>query len=193
VIQFLSNAERSLMSAPNEVGALQRLARSVVPHLADFCFVFLAKGRDVRCVACAHATPQGQRLLRGLTCAYKITRTDPVSTVAHVLRTGRPKLHPQIRTEAEAPVAAHRVLTLHRRLGARSALVVPIGTAPDVVGAFSFSYAESGRRYTAQDLPRARRLADAVARFLHARSRPIQSASHTPNVARRPLRLRARA
>jgi hypothetical protein len=181
------------MSASNAASALQRLARSVVPHHADFCFVFLAKGSDVRCVACAHATPQGERLLRGLTRAYKITVSDPVSTVAHVLRTGRPKIHSQIRTEAEAPVEAHRVLTLHRRLGACSALVVPIGTAPDVVGAFSFSYAESGRRYTANDLPRARRLADAVARFLYARSRPIQPVSDTPTAARRLLRLRARA
>lgn len=194
--QFLSDAERTLSSANNITAALQRLARAVVPRLADFCFVFLVRRNDVRCVATAHTTAEGQRLLRGLTRVYKITRNDPVSTVAQVLRTGRPKLRTEIRSEAAAPLADLRVFTLHQRLGARSALVVPIGSAPEVLGAISLSYAESGRRYTAHDLKIARRLAALTAACLRKRARVARVAPPSPNVPivqRRPLRLRARA
>ena len=144
--QFLSDAERNIASAQNNTSALQRLARATVPHLADFCLIFRVRGNDVRCVASAHTTPEGQRLLRGLTRVYKITRNDPISTVAHVLRTGRPKLRTAIFNEPAAPVTDLRVFTLHQRLGARSALVVPIGSPPDVLGAISLSYANSGRQ-----------------------------------------------
>jgi sigma-B regulation protein RsbU (phosphoserine phosphatase) len=190
--QFFSDVDRILSPAANVRAALQRLVRVVVPGLADFCFIFLVSDNDVRCVASAHTTLEGQRLLRGLTRVYKITRNDPVSTVAHVLRTGRPKLRTEISSETAAPLADLRVFTLHRRLGARSALVVPIGSAPAVVGAISLSYGESGRHYTAQDVPVARRLAGLTAAFLRDRARVTQAQAQVPLIQRRPLRLRAR-
>ena len=192
--QFLSDAERSLASAQNITSALQHLARAVVPRLADFCFIFRLRGNDVRCVASAHTTPEGQRLLKRLTRVYKITRNDPVSTVAHVLRTGRPKLRTGIRSEATAPLADLRVFTLHQRLGVRSALVVPIGSLPEVLGAISLSYAHSDRQYTASDLAVARRLAALTAEFLRKpkRGRISPAPVNVPIAPRRPLRLRAR-
>jgi GAF domain-containing protein len=190
--RLLANAERILSPAQNMGVALQRLAGAVVPRLADFCFIFLLAGNDVRCVATAHTTAQGQRLLRRLTRVYKIRRDDPVSTVAHVLRTGRPKLRTDIQSEAAAPLADLRVFTLHRRLGARSALVVPIGSAPHILGAISLSYAESGRHYTGQDLRIARRLAALTAAFLRKRTGATQAQPTLAAIQRRPLRHRAR-
>lgn len=190
--QFLSDAEGIFASAPTVPGAMQRLARALIPRLADFCLIFLAVDGHVRCVASAHVTAEGQRLLRSLTRVYKITRNDPVSTVAHVLRTGRPKLRAEIRNEPTAPLADLRVFTLHRRLGTRSALVVPIGDAPNVMGAISLCYAESRRGYTAHDLRAARRLATLAASFLRKRAPLMHAQPHVPVAQRRPLRLRAR-
>jgi GAF domain-containing protein len=190
--QFFSHAERILTSAGSITTTLQRLARAAVPRLADFCLIFLVEDGGVRCVGSAHATDEGDRLLRRLNRVYKITRNDPVSTVAHVLRTGQPKLRSEIRSEAVAPLADLRVFTLHRRLGVRSALVVPIGASPDVLGAISLSQAESGRHYTSQDVPIARRLADLTAGFLRERDRTANARPHAVLLPRRSIRLRAR-
>jgi hypothetical protein len=109
-----------------------------------------------------------------------------------VIRTGRPKLRTEIRSEVAAPVTDLRVFMLHRRLGVRSALVVPIADAAGVLGAISLSYADSGRRYTAQDVPEARRVGTLTAAFLRKRmATPAQP--RVPIIPRRPLRLRARA
>ena len=191
--QFLSDAERILASPEPGSTVLERLARAAVPTIADFCFVFLVDGSEVRCIACAHATPGGERLLRGLNCVYRITRNDPLSTVAHVVRTGRARLIAEIRSEPLGPAASFRVLTLHRRLGARSALVVPIGRAPRVRGAISLSYAESGRHYAARDVPAAQRLGNMAAAFLRRTAMPVQGRPRPPLLARRAVRLRARA
>jgi GAF domain-containing protein len=191
--QFLSGAERTLASGESVTTTLQRIARTVVPHLADFCFIFLASGADIRCAASAHATHDGRRLVRRFSRVYKITRKDPVSTVAHVLNTGRPRLRTEIRCEeAAAPATDPQVFTLHRRLGACSALVVPIGEIPNVLGAISLCYSGSGRHYTAQDLPIARRLAASTAAFLRKRAGMTPAQPHVPVVQRRTLRLRAR-
>jgi GAF domain-containing protein len=189
---FLSDAERRLSSAQHIKTALQRLARVVVPRLADFCFVFLRAGTAVRCAALAHRTPDGQRLMRDLTRVYRITLDDPVSMVAHVLRSGRPALRGEVSCGLVDPFFDERVLTLHRRLGARSVLVVPIGPVSDVLGAISLSYAESGRRYSGQDLTHARRLANVAAALLRE-SRNLSPASPPPLVQRRLLRMRGRA
>lgn len=188
--QFLSEAGRMLASAENATTTLQRVARAAVPDVADFCLIFLARSGELPCVASAHATADGDRLLRRLIRVYRITADDPVSTVAGVVRTGRPKLRSSIAEEAAALGADVRVVTLHRRLGARSALVVPIGSGRDVLGAISLSFAESGRHYTAQHVPGAERLAALVKAFLQKPTRADER--RVPFVPRRPIRLRAR-
>ncbi|MGH9347867.1 MAG: GAF domain-containing protein [Vicinamibacterales bacterium] len=191
--QFLSDSQRLLASADSTPAILQRVARAAVPLLADFCFIFLVRNGDVPCVASAHATPEGERLLRRLNRVYRVTRDDPVSTVAQVVRTARPRLRSEIGHEPKTPGVDLRIFTLHQRLGVRSALVVPIGSSPDVLGAISLSYAESGRRFTRQDIPIVNRLASLVAAFLIERRRLTASPPPPPLTPRRPIRLRARA
>ena len=189
--QFLSEAGRILASNESGTAVLQRVARAAVPDVADFCLIFLSRNGELPCVACAHATPEGDQLLRRLNRIYKITRGDPLSTVAHVVRTGRAKLRSAIVDEAAAPETGLRVFTLHHRLGARSALVVPIGGQPNVLGAVSLSFAGSGRRYTTQHVAAAQRLAGLVASFLRKHP-PAEGAGTVPIGVRRPIRLRAR-
>ena len=160
---------------------LEGIARAAVPTLADFCLVYLLEGEQLRCVASAHATRAGDRLLRALNRVYKITRDDPESTVAQVVRLRRPSLRAEIKPEHQAPQSngskLARVFDLHRQLAARSALVMPIEGRFGVLGAVAFSYAQSGRQYTAADLgnaePIAHRIALAVddARLLQSKRR----------------------
>jgi GAF domain-containing protein len=172
--QFLSAAPRRDMSPRDTSGYLEHVARAAVPVFADFCLVYLLDGEQLRCVASAHATRAGDRLLRALNKVYKITRDDRDSTVAQVVRSGRTRLRGEIRPEhrmTDARVSeVASVFDIHRQLAVRSALVVPIEGRSGILGAVAFSYAQSGRQYKPADVPIAERIAHQIALAVdHAR------------------------
>jgi GAF domain-containing protein len=152
----------------NITAALDRVARSTVPALADFCLIYALDDDQLRCIALAHRSRAGRRALQSLARVYRITRNDPDSTVAQVVRSRRPSLRAAIRPEPAVltPHPRPRVFALHRQLGARSALVVPLETPDRVIGALALSYGESGRRYVTADIARARKIAGHVALLL---------------------------
>lgn len=89
--RFLSDASRIATNGGHTAAALDRVARTTVPAFADLCLVYIAHGEQLRCMAYAHRTRAGHRLLQALTRVYRITRSDPESTVAQVVRLGRPR------------------------------------------------------------------------------------------------------
>ena len=185
--QFLSDAFR-IAALPRDTDVyLERVARAAVPALADFCLVYLLDGEQFRCVASAHVTRAGDRLVRALNKVYKITRDDRESTVAQVVRLGRPSLRAEIRPEyqtRDAYATLARVCDIHRQLGVRSALVVPIEGRAGVLGAVAFSYAQSGRHYSPADLPVAERVAHDIA-FAVDHARLLQSQRRQASIGRR--------
>jgi GAF domain-containing protein len=192
--QFGSDAT-PMVASPGHVTTanLKRLARSAVPSRADFCFIHVADGDDLRCVATAHATRQGQRVVSELGRVYRIRRNDPESTVAQVVRSGRPQVRSEIAVDAARDVSP-RVADVHRQLGPRSAIVVPLLFGNSVVGALTLGYAMSDRRYGTQHLTGARRLAKQIADCLangHATGAMMKSTPRVPSSTRRvPLRAR---
>jgi GAF domain-containing protein len=140
-----------------------RAARAAVPALADFCLVHLARGRTIRCVAGAHSTRQGLRVIRALMHAHRIRPHDGDSTVAQVMRTGRAVLRTEIHAERDEPLKSGGVADLHRRLAPTSALVVPIAHQGAVLGALSLCYSHSGRSYSVRHVAPAERLASRIA------------------------------
>ena len=165
--QFLSDLRGVASSSAETSVYLERVARAAVPTTADFCLVYLLEGEQLRCVASAHMTRAVNRLLRVLNRVYKITRDDPESTVAQVVRLRRPSLRVEIKPEHQAPHSnganLARVFDIHRQLAARSALVMPIEGRFGVLGAVAFGYARSGRQYTPSDLTRAEYIAHRIA------------------------------
>jgi GAF domain-containing protein len=147
--------------------AIRRLVRGAVPTLADFSLFYVPHASIISCVACAHATPTGARLLRALAREYHLRRNDRSSTVAEVMRTGRPIVRKDIPVELEAGRSPHSeretVANLHRRLAARSALVVPVAGDRSVLGALTLCYSQSERSYSARDVHTAMRLAAHIA------------------------------
>jgi GAF domain-containing protein len=164
--QFRSDVVRIADRPRDTPQYVERVARAAVPALADFCLVYLLDGGQLRCVASAHATRAGDRLLRELHKVYRITRNDRESTVAQVVRLRRPSLRAEIRPEYQSPdqsvTGLARVVDIHRQLAVRSALVVPIEGRSGVLGAVAFSYAQSGRHYKPADVPVAVRVANQV-------------------------------
>jgi GAF domain-containing protein len=150
--------------------------------------VYLLDGEQLRCVASAHVTRAGDRLLRAFNKVYKITRDDRESTVAQVVRLRRPSLRAEIRPEYQIPdrgvARLARVFDIHRQLAARSALVVPIEGRSGVLGAVAFSYAESGRHYTPADLRAVERVAHQIALAVH-HALLLQSQRRQASIGRR--------
>jgi GAF domain-containing protein len=149
---------------------VQRVVRNAVPRIADFSLLYVVDGGFVVCAASAHATRDGDRLVRTLGRVHRVKRSDAVSSVAQVTRTGQPLLRTRIRLDARrADTPADNkslVAELHRRLAPRSALVVPVIANDMVLGAISLCYSESGRRYTSRDLPAASQVAREIGRLL---------------------------
>jgi GAF domain-containing protein len=142
---------------------IHEIARRAVPTLADFAMVFLVGGRSIVGIASAHVSPAGDRLLRALRRIYRIPRHDLHSTVAQVIRTGRPSLRIGIQSDGR-PAPRGSVADIHQRLACRSALVLPIWIGSTVVGAVTLCYAGSGRTYAPADVAGAERVARQVAR-----------------------------
>ena len=151
---MIAEASRFVAALRTKSWFLDEALHGCVPALADFGLVYLVEGDRLRCAAFAHATPTGRHLLRTLKHVYKLRRDDRDSTVAQVVRIGRPALRVLIRREERPPTATSgRVFDLHRRLAARSALVVPIHGRDGVLGAMALAYSASAREYTTDDVP----------------------------------------
>ena len=151
--EFLVSAGEALVSTLDYRETLAKAARLTVPEFADWCTVTLV-GSSGECeqVALAHADPNKIELLRDLGQRYP---PDPNAETGlpGVIRTGKSELYseiPEPLLEAGARDAEH--MHLIRELGVGSVIIVPLRTRAQVLGAMTFVYGGSGRRYAEGDL-----------------------------------------
>jgi signal transduction histidine kinase/DNA-binding response OmpR family regulator len=152
---FLAHAGEAFASSLDYRTTLATVARLAVPELADWCSVELIEpGTTVRSqVAVVHTDPAKVEFARELGARYP---PDPSATsgVPQVIRSGKSELYAEIPAallEAGAKDGEH--LRLIQELRLESAMVVPLtGRDRRVLGAMTFIYADSGRRYTESDL-----------------------------------------
>lgn len=152
--EFLAKAGEALVSSLDYEATLSNIARLAVPVLADWCALEVVEfdASTPRLAVVAHVDPSKVAFARDLRERYP---PDPKASqgVPEVIRTGRPELYTEIPApllEGAAKDAEH--LRLIRELMLQSAMVVPLRTATRTFGAMTFVYAESGRRYTEDDL-----------------------------------------
>lgn len=151
--EFLAKAGETLISSRDYEATLSTVAQLAVPSLADWCAVDMVQfGAAYRQIAVAHIDPSKVRFARELAERYP---PDPSAAtgVPQVIRSGKPELYPEIPAElleAGAQDAEH--LRVIRELRLQSAMVVPLKARGRTLGAMTFVYAESGRRYTEDDL-----------------------------------------
>jgi signal transduction histidine kinase/PAS domain-containing protein len=157
--QHLSRASEVLASSLDYETTLAQLARLVVPDLADWCAVHIVEDGEAKQLAVAHVDPEKAEFARELNRRYP-PRPDAPTGVPNVMRTRRPELYPEITDDmlvAGAVDAEH--LRISRELGLESALIVPLLSGDEAIGAITLVSAESGRRYSERDLPLATELA----------------------------------
>lgn len=153
-LAFLDQATTVLFGEPLDAGErLQTLARLAVPDLADWCWIDLLRddGLLERAVV-AHWNParfEQAALLRG----KRLSPADAIS--ARALATGEPTLLDLRSAPPEGELLS--------ALGARSVLSLPLRAHERTLGAMTYVFAESNRRYEANDLGLARDLAQRAA------------------------------
>ena len=169
---YLSKASSLLASSLDYEKTLSEIAELIVPHFADWCAVsIIDENGEPKQLAVAHVDPDKVRWAHELSRRYP---PDPNATtgVPQVIRTGKPELYPDIPDELlVAGAIDDEHLRLSRELGLRSAIVVPLSTLDQTLGAITIVSAESGRRYGEHDLEfameLARRAAFAVDNAMH--------------------------
>ncbi len=169
--RYLTRASQVLGSSLDYETTLRQLAQVVVPELADWCAVHIVEEDGVpRELAVAHVDPEKVAWAREISRRYP-PRLDAPAGVPNVLRTAQPEIYPTITDEMIAAGAVDEEhLRLSRQLGLKSALIVPLVSNQRAIGALTLVAAESGRRYSEQDLPLACELARRAATAVeHAR------------------------
>ena len=159
-LDFVVEASEVLASSLDLDETLQRLAFLAVPRVGDWCSIDLATDDGgIRSVAVAHADRDRLALADELRARYP-PHPDDDRGAPNVIRTGRPELYPAIPDEllAEAAVDGEH-LRLMRELGVASVMVVPLTARGRTLGAMTLVAAESGHRYTEDDLDAAQELA----------------------------------
>jgi serine phosphatase RsbU (regulator of sigma subunit)/PAS domain-containing protein len=157
--RFLAQAGELLSSSLDPEETLTRVARLVVPQLADWCQINLPDERGVlRSVAIAHSDPDKVAFAEGFNCRHPSRITDPGGAAA-VLRSGEPRLVNEIPDALleEAVDDPHAREEL-RRIGMQAVMIVPMVAARGPIGTITFVSAESGRRFSAADLALAQEL-----------------------------------
>ena len=139
--RFLAEVGAMLSSSLDYQATLTRVARLVVPHLADWCAVDIVDEDDgsVHRLAVSHEDPDKVAL------AYELGRRYPPNPetrygVSQVLRTGRPELAPEIPEsllEEAAVDAEHREML--RGLGLESYIIVPLVARGRTLGAITLA------------------------------------------------------
>jgi signal transduction histidine kinase len=153
-LSFLAEASSLLASTLNYEDTLVRIAQLSVPRLADWCAVdILADDGSIRRLATTHVDPDKVRWAWELTKRFPVD-PDDTSGVPLVLRTGEPQFLPEIPAALLEAATAERpeLKAILDELGLNSAMIVPISARGRTLGAISFFWAESGRRYTEADL-----------------------------------------
>lgn len=151
--RFLAETSNALASSLDYETTLATVTRLAVPHLADWCSAYVADvRRGLRLITLEHADPARAQWARELRAKHPF---DPRAQhgIAHVLRTGKSELFPEI---AAATLTASgweaKQIEYISALGITSMMIVPIVAQGRVLGILLFASAESGRSYTPADL-----------------------------------------
>jgi PAS domain S-box-containing protein len=159
-LAFIAEASELLVESLDVDPTLRRLASLAVPRLGDWCSIELRRDDGgLRNVAVAHSDPNQVALAEELQKRYP-PDDDAATGAPNVVRTGKSELYPEIPDEllAEAIVDDEH-LRMIRELGMVSAMIVPLTARGRTLGAMTLVTAESGQRYTENDLAVAEELA----------------------------------
>jgi two-component system, OmpR family, sensor histidine kinase VicK len=160
-VRFLAEAGEILVGSLDYETELERVARLIVPALADWCVVdVLAEDGLLQRLAVVHRDPAKAEAALELRRRYAVLSPDQGHRAWDVILDGRPWFDPAVteaRFVAEARDAEH--LALLRRLGFAAEMVLPLVARGRTLGVITLVLADDSRRYGPGDLAFAEELA----------------------------------
>jgi PAS domain S-box-containing protein len=157
---FLAEAGHVLVRTLDYEATLSSLARLVVPRLADWLIVDVEEEDGaMRRVAVAAAAPEKQALLEELSRLYPPEPGSQQPAALALARRGAvhfPEFTPE---SLRATTRDDHHFALMTKLDPRSAIAVPLVARGRTLGALTFAWSESGRRYDEIDIALAEELA----------------------------------
>jgi PAS domain S-box-containing protein len=186
-VAFLADASVLLSTSLDSRRTLTKVARLVVPRLADWCSVDLVEpDGTIAAVAVTHADPKRVELAREYRRRYPMRVDDP-GDVSAVIASGVAEIVPEVTAEMlaqDVPDPERRAMV--SELGLRSTMIVPLVARGRALGAITFASAESGRVFGEDDLELAQELARRAALAID-NSRLYEERSHIARTLQRTL------
>jgi PAS domain S-box-containing protein len=158
--RFLADVGQLLASSLDYEQTLERVARMIVPRVADWCGIdMIDEHGDVQQVVVAHVDPAKVEMAHELRRRYP-PDLDARTGVPAILRGAGAELYSEVPDELLVAAARDEEhLRLIREVGMRSAMAVPMRIAGETLGAITLVASESGRRFDEADLAFAEDLA----------------------------------
>ena len=160
---LLAEASMNLSHSLDMDTTIAEVGRLFVPRFADWCSLQLLRDGQLETVAVQHRDRDTTEWARSLKGAFP-SRRNTTAGAPNVVRTGQSEIYPFIPAElVEATAVNAEHLTVLRRSGLTSAVIVPLTGRAGVVGALTLMHAESGRRYSEDDVAFLEAVSDRVA------------------------------
>lgn len=159
-LKYLDEANRVLTASLRVEETLTRLADLAIDGLGDWCSIDLLDRERDRLNSIAVRHKDQRKLALGVHLRKKFDLNDNRwSPTRDVVRTGKALLVEQVTTALLSRMAqSNEHLQIMQDLGFCSGIIVPLQSRDRVLGTISIFSAESGRRYTQQDLSLAEEL-----------------------------------
>jgi PAS domain S-box-containing protein len=185
-LSFVADASMILSASLDPRKTLSKIARLVVPRLADWCSIHLVDpDGTIQNVVVEHADPAKAAVAREYQERLPST-ADDAAGVGLAIRTGEPQLYAEITDEMLERVDDPDRRGAVRELGIRSAMVVPLQARGRALGAITFASSSPDRTFGREDLELAQDLARRAALALD-NARLYEERSHIARTLLRAL------
>jgi PAS domain S-box-containing protein len=162
--RVLSDASALLNSSLDLEATLSAIAHMAVPRFADACFVDLFQEGELERVEIACEDPDRRALLLRIARPHSPALQGEDHSIARAVRTGQPVLAREVTGESRRKAArSPEHLEFLEAVAADSLISAPMVALGEVLGALTFCFIGSGRRYDEADVAVARELADRAA------------------------------
>ena len=156
-LRFLLEAGRTLSASLDPSSLARDLAKLVVPQMADYCQIFGLANGALTPLAIVHREPALASVLHEIDERFPISPQAPA--IHYLFENREPIVVPDVtQSIRELSARGSEHLALLNKVGARSSIVVPLLAGDVPCGLLSMVYAESGRRYGADDIGVAREI-----------------------------------
>jgi len=152
--EFLLRASEIVSSSLDLDETLGAIAKSTIPEVADWCQIDLRMedGR-IKTVAVAHRDAEKDAVVRPFVGRVHLNPRGEHGS-PYVIRTGKSQLIASVPPEIIEPTVGDAAeAAIYAEIGVHSVISVPLVAGGETLGALSVNYGQSGRQYTADDVP----------------------------------------